>query len=146
MLGGKNRQLSCGDSVWYRDVLHGKWIPGTVSGTEGSKVLLIDSELDGVKQQVRKHLDHVVMRFGNAGLVCKEPISPGREQVEKCVPEIVRDNMSKNIEFEPNQSAQMHEPPVVVASEPRVDMQNPPVRPSRQCRVPDRLGYKKLGG
>ena len=57
VLEKKPREMEIGSRVLYRDVQKGLWKRCKVIELEGSKVLLIQSEEQGL---VRKHVDHVV--------------------------------------------------------------------------------------
>ena len=153
------REFAVGDSILYRNILHNKWMKGTVKSLEGSQICMIGSEDNG---SVRKHIDHivhvpkdgepipVVEQFREKGVAVNEPRHT--ERVE------YRHNSSENpVSIDSNEQGQMkpesslgHSSKNIASSiAPSVTLASIPAivdRPKRSTRPPDRLAYDKKGG
>ena len=167
----KHRIFNVGDTVLYRDVLHGKWIHGVIKSLEGSKVCLI---MSGHDVEVRKHLDHVVSVPANKPVPSQEHTGITEQLretgVDGCKPsETVSSEHDHNVSQNPslvglgssehgqnmslksslgqnsskNSTNSARPNSNTASSESKLDVLD---RPKRITKPPDRLSYNKLGG
>lgn len=131
------RRFQIGDSVLFRNVLHGKWERGVVKAIS-DKIYEIESE----GHVVRKHIDHVVASAEQRE-ASPEPVHPSKEEV------LPKPDVGETPEMIQNSESHCLAPatqPNEAASTSLAESSTPNARPKRMVNRPDRLNYDKLGG